>query len=221
MPPGSASASNPAPLLSKSELDKYYSRVHVDSVDSVGSDESVGSDGEKVLSAVARNLSALLGEYKTALEAQTPGDDQAWTAKDSQEFLTDVIGQVKAILGDKANKLTKDDKKSLQGSLSEADQLKNECNSKQEDVKKAPRKNGNVNLSASETVEKDDKEDHDGDRRLDRPPTSQDSTSRDKVDPPTKLEDKELNVDGWVVRKGEDRKEFAELAHRINERHTG
>lgn len=221
MPPGSASASNPAPLLSKSELDKYYSRVHVDSVDSVGSDESVGSDGEKVLSAVARNLSALLGEYKTALEAQTPGDDQAWTAKDSQEFLTDVIGQVKAILGDKANKLTKDDKKSLQGSLSEADQLKNECNSKQEDVKKAPRKNGSVNPKPSGKVDKDNKEDHDGDRRLDRPPTSQDSTSRDKVDPPTKLEDKELNVDGWVVRKGEDRKEFAELAHRINERHTG
>lgn len=212
MPPGSASASNPAKPLSKGELDQYYSRVHV---------ESVGSDGKKVLANVAGDLGNLLRDYKSALEAQTPGDDQAWTDEKSQEFLTDVIGQVKAILNDTKNALTEGQKQQLLNSLRKANKYKNNCNIKLEDVKKAPTKNGNVNLSASETVEKDDKEDHDGDRRLDRPPTSQDSTSRDKVDPPTKLEDKELNVDGWVVRKGEDRKEFAELAHRINERHTG
>jgi hypothetical protein len=58
-------------------------------------------------------------------------------------------------------------------------------------------------------------------RRHDPASTSQNSTSRDKVDPPTKLEDKELNVGGWVLREGEDPKEFAELAHRIEDRQTG
>lgn len=212
MPPDSASVPNTAPTLSTGELDKYYSRVHV---------ESAGSGGKKVLADVATNLVNLLEDYNKALKAQTPDDDKAWTDEKSQEFLTDVVGQVKAILGDKANKLTNHDKKLLQKSLTEAIQLKDKCESKLEAVKKAPVKNGNVNLSASETVEKDDKEDDDGDRRVDRPPTSQDSTSRDKVDPPTKLEDKKLNVDGWVVRKGEDLKEFAELAHRIEERQTG
>lgn len=195
MPPGSASASNPAKPLSKGELDKYYSRVHV---------ESVGSDGKKVLANVAGNLGNLLKDYKSALKAQMPGDDQAWTVEKSQEFLIDVIGQVKAILNDTKNALTDGQKQQLLNSLRKANKYKNNCNIKLEDVKKAPVKNGNVNLSASETVEKDHKEDHDGDRRLDRPPTSQDSTSRDKVHPPTTEKKHELNLRGITLKEDAD-----------------
>lgn len=208
MPPGSAVAPNPAPTLSKGELDKYYSRIP--------DIKTAGSDRKNVLIDVAANLAVLLTQFDSALSAQTPDDDKAWTAKDSQEFLTDVVGQVKAILGDKANKLTEDEKQPLLESLSKADQLKDECKSKLEAVKTAPIKNGSVNPRASEIVEADDQEDDKDEPRLARPPTSQDSAPSDKVDSTTRLEDVKLDRKKLKFKKGVNEQRIAGIIDRLN-----
>lgn len=57
--------------------------------------------------------------------------------------------------------------------------------------------------------------------RLDRPQTPQDSAPSDKVDPPARLEDGELDANGWELREGEDPREFVGLVHRINNRRGG
>lgn len=208
MPLGSAVAPNPAPTLSKDELDKYYSRIP--------DIKTAGSDRKKVLADVALNLSGLLEQYSKALNAQTPDDDKAWTAKDSQEFLTDVVGQVKAILGDKSNKLTEDEKQPLLKSLSKADQLKDECKSKLEAVKTAPIKKGSVIPRASEIVEADDQEDDKDEPRLARPPTSQDSAPSDKVDSTTRLEDVKLDRKKLKFKKGVNEQRIAGIIDRLN-----
>lgn len=208
MPPGSAVTPNPAPTLSKGELDKYYSRIP--------DIKTAGSDRKKVLADVALNLTALVKDHRNALSAQTPDDDKAWTAKDSQEFLTDVIGQVKAILGDKANKLTEDEKQPLLESLSKVDQLKDEFNSKLEDVKKAPSKNSSVNPRASGIVEADDKEDDKDEPRLVRPSTSKDSAPSDKVDSTTRLEDVKLDRKKLKFKKGVNEQRIAGIIDRLN-----
>lgn len=208
MPAGSASVSNTSPLLSKGELDKYYSRIP--------DIKTARSDRKDVLKDVAANLAALLEGYEDALSAQTPDDDKAWTAEKSQEFLTDVIGQVKAILGDKANKLTEDEKQPLLKSLSKADQLKNEFNSKLEAVKEAPIKNGSVNPRASGKVEADDQEDDEDEPRLVRPSTSQDSAPGDKVDPPTRLENVKLDFNKLPFKKGVNQQRMEVHINRLN-----
>jgi hypothetical protein len=207
MPPGSASAPNTATPLSKGELDKYYSRIP--------DIKSAGSDRKKILADVVGNLGNLLEEYRYALSTPTP-EDEAWTPKMSQEFLTDVIGQVKAILGDKANKLTEDEKQPLLESLSKANQLKDECNSKLEAVKKAPIKNGSVNPRASGIVDKDDKKDDKDEPRLDRPQTSKDLAPSDKVDPTTRLENVELDRKKLKFKEGVNEQRIAGIIDRLN-----
>lgn len=191
MPPGSASASNTARPLSKGELDKYYSRIP--------DIKTTGSDRENVLNHVVANLATLLRQFESALSAQRPDDDKAWTAEMSQEFLTDVVGQVKAILGDKANKLTEAEKQPLLESLSKANQFKDSCTRKLEDVKKAPIKNASVNANAPETIEKDGK----GKRRGVRFQIPQDSAPNDKVDPTKGLE-KKTELDTKILKYDKD-----------------
>ena len=99
MPPGSASASNPAPTPPIAELCPEYSLIHIESAESAEfPDVTVQKTMANAVGEIANNLSDILADV-----INNGGIDKKKPSKPEDDLLTHVIGTVKAVLQNESN----------------------------------------------------------------------------------------------------------------------